>query len=118
MPTGSGKSAIYLLAGTMRRGVTVVVSPLIALQADQLAKIAESPKGPAGVAITSALGESAVEDAWRSLELGSARFLFIAPEQLAKDEVVERIRSLEVALFVVDEAHCVASWGMTSARTI
>ncbi len=111
MPTGAGKSAVYQLAGAMLDGVTVVVSPLIALQMDQLNQLAESPKAPAGVALNSALGVTALEEAWEGLTDGTARYLFLAPEQLAKDDVVDRLRDLAVGLLVIDEAHCVASWG-------
>jgi ATP-dependent DNA helicase RecQ len=111
LPTGAGKSAIYQLAGTLLGGITLVVSPLIALQRDQLNQLEEAPKAPGGVAINSTLGDRATEDAWSRLETRDARFVFIAPEQLAKDDVVRRLGSLGVGLLAVDEAHCVASWG-------
>jgi ATP-dependent DNA helicase RecQ len=111
LPTGAGKSAIYQLAGTMLDGITLVVSPLIALQRDQLNQLEEAPKAPGGVAINSSLGDRATEDAWNRLETRDARFVFIAPEQLAKDDVIRRLDRLGVGLLAVDEAHCVASWG-------
>ena len=75
LPTGAGKSAIYQLAGTLLEGVTIVVSPLIALQADQLDQLSEHPDAPHAVAINSTLGERATEEAWESLHDGSARFV-------------------------------------------
>lgn len=111
LPTGAGKSAVYQLAGTMLEGITVVVSPLIALQADQVNQLAEAPDAPRGVVVNSAISDGAAEDAWADLSRGTARFLFLAPEQLAKDAVRHRLHALGVALLVVDEAHCVASWG-------
>src|SRR3954447_6160592 len=111
LPTGAGKSAVYQLAGTIRPGITIVVSPLIALQRDQLNQLDETPRAPKGVAINSSLGDRAVEEAWDALADGTAEFVFLAPEQLAKDDVVERLRGLDVGLLAVDEAHCVASWG-------
>lgn len=111
LPTGGGKSALYQLTGTMLGGITVVVSPLIALQRDQLNQLEETPGAPGGVAINSSLGDRAVEEAWARLETGDARFVFVAPEQLAKEDLVARLRALDVALLAIDEAHCVASWG-------
>jgi len=110
LPTGGGKSAIYQLAALLLEGPAVVVSPLIALQADQLEDLNTLP-GVHAVAVNSALGEAAQNRAWEAAAAGEAKFLFLAPEQLAKDDAVERVRALRPALFVVDEAHCVSAWG-------
>ena len=87
LPTGAGKSAVYQLAGTMLPGITVVVSPLIALQSDQLDQLREREAAPGAVALNSTLGERATEAAWTALRDGTARFVFLAPEQLANEEV-------------------------------
>ncbi|MFS2280110.1 RecQ family ATP-dependent DNA helicase [Microbacterium sp. OR21] len=111
LATGYGKSAMYQIAAALRDGVTVVVSPLIALQEDQLVGIENAPDAPAGVALNSAGGVRRTREAWRMLRTGRAEFVLLAPEQLAKDDVLAALAELEVSLLVVDEAHCIASWG-------
>lgn len=110
MPTGSGKSAIYQIPSLLTDGVTLVVSPLLALQKDQIAAIEESGAGTA-VAVNSALRAAERRRAWQAIESGSADFVFISPEQLANDDVVDRLRRARLSLCVVDEAHCVSAWG-------
>jgi ATP-dependent DNA helicase RecQ len=111
MPTGYGKSAIYQVAAALMDGPTVVVSPLIALQTDQVASLTSARDAPDAVALNSAQTDKANTDAWRAISADDAEYLFLAPEQLARDEVVERLHELGVSLLVVDEAHCVSSWG-------
>ncbi|MFF1677029.1 RecQ family ATP-dependent DNA helicase [Streptomyces sp. NPDC058256] len=112
MPTGSGKSAVYQVPGMLLVGPTLVVSPLIALQRDQIAGLLRnSGRTAAAVAVNSSMSKAQNEQAWESVSDGTARFLFLAPEQLAKQEVVERLSALRPSLFVVDEAQCVSSWG-------
>jgi ATP-dependent DNA helicase RecQ len=112
LPTGAGKSAVYQLGGLLIDGPTVVISPLIALQRDQLAGLAEREgQDLEAVAINSAQKVSSTNEAWESLRAGTAEFVFLAPEQLANDEVVTRLAEAGVSLLAIDEAHCVSTWG-------
>lgn len=108
MPTGSGKSAVYQVPALLLDGPTVVVSPLIALQRDQVAGLAEADAGGA-VAVNSA--QSGGEASLEAVRAGTAEFVFLSPEQLAKPETVERLRAARPSLIAVDEAHCVSAWG-------
>ncbi len=109
MPTGAGKSAIYQLAGALIDGTTVVVSPLIALQRDQVEGIGGRLGGAAQVNSTMTTGQRA--EVFGDIRGGKVEFLFAAPEQLGNDETFEAIRAARPTLFVVDEAHCISAWG-------
>ncbi len=111
MPTGYGKSGAYRIAGALLPGLTVVVSPLIALQADQLRYLRETPGARAAALVNSAQPKGRIDEAWQQVESGELGYLFLAPEQLANDEVVARLAAAQVSLLTVDEAHCVSSWG-------
>ena len=109
MPTGSGKSLCFQLPPIVRGGLTLVVSPLIALMRDQVAQLREL-----GVEAAS-LNSSSDADERRRVALGlrdrSLRLLYIAPERLLRDDVLAALRKASIDLLAIDEAHCVSQWG-------
>ena len=112
LPTGAGKSAIYQIPAVLLPGPTVVISPLLALQQDQIAALNErdDPKIRA-VRVSSAETPNQQREAIRELREGRAEFLFITPEQLSNPERLAEVRALRPGLVAVDEAHCISAWG-------
>src|SRR4051794_30334378 len=110
MATGYGKSAIFQLSGELLEGPTIVVSPLIALQRDQVEAIEEVAPGEAAE-LNSTISGRRREELMESLREGEREFVLLAPEQLAKEEVLEELREARPSLLVVDEAHCISEWG-------
>ncbi len=110
MPTGSGKSAIYQIASLLLPGPTVIVSPLIALQRDQVAAIAGNGAGNAAL-LDAKISASERRDALEGLHTDAVQFLFLAPEQFGNAAVLDHLTAAHPALIVVDETHCVSEWG-------
>ncbi|MBD3665566.1 DNA helicase RecQ [Sulfitobacter aestuariivivens] len=109
MPTGGGKSLCFQLPALMREGVTVVISPLIALMRDQVRAMQEAGVG-AG-ALTSGNTDEETDAVWEGLEAGTLKLLYMAPERLAAGAVTGMLKRVGVSLIAVDEAHCVSQWG-------
>jgi ATP-dependent DNA helicase RecQ len=109
-PTGSGKSAVYQIAGSLLAGSTIVISPLIALQKDQADSIQASDLDET-VVLNSTLSTSEHRETLERIEDGEVEFIFLAPEQLRNSETLERLRNAGVSLFAIDEAHCISHWG-------
>ncbi|KPP83421.1 MAG: ATP-dependent DNA helicase RecQ [Rhodobacteraceae bacterium HLUCCO07] len=109
MPTGGGKSLCFQLPALMRDGVTVVISPLIALMRDQVRALREA--GVEAGALTSGNTEEETDAVWNALDSNRLKLLYIAPERLAAGSALGMLRRIDVGLIAVDEAHCVSQWG-------
>ena len=109
MPTGGGKSLCYQVPALARPGVAVVVSPLIALMADQVAALLQLDVRAA--ALNSSLPAAEARRVERALEAGELDLIYVAPERLLTEAFLERLDRARLALFAIDEAHCVSEWG-------
>ncbi|MCF6273139.1 MAG: DNA helicase RecQ [Rhodobacteraceae bacterium] len=109
LPTGAGKSLCFQLPALMRNGVTVVISPLIALMRDQVASLQQA--GVAAGALTSLNTEEETEEVFQQIDAGTLKLLYMAPERLASIGSQSLLQRINVQLLAVDEAHCVSQWG-------
>src|SRR5215475_433576 len=109
LPTGGGKSLCYPVPALLRPGLGLVVSPLIALMADQVSALQQS--GVAAEKLDSNTGLGTRGDIWRRIDQGKLDLLYLSPEGLMQPSMLERLSRLPLALVSIDEAHCVSQWG-------
>ncbi|WP_395654767.1 ATP-dependent DNA helicase RecQ [Flavobacterium sp.] len=109
LPTGGGKSVCFQIPAMMLNGICLVISPLIALMKDQVQNL--QSKNIKAIALTGGVSQDEVIDILDNCQFGNYKFLYLSPERLQHDWIVERLKQIPINLIAIDEAHCVSQWG-------
>lgn len=109
LPTGGGKSICFQIPALMKEGICLVISPLVALMKDQVNNLQQ--RNIKAIALTGGIGTDEMIDLLDNCQYGNYKFLYLSPERLQSEWILDRIKSLPINLIAIDEAHCVSQWG-------